>query len=978
MATPDKSQSTTKGIKTSKVVAPKHTQTKTMEGVKLAEQEQNFYGELFQNCDIEGSGKVTGSKASDLFRLSGLSQDVLLQISELCGAKRLGHFGRSQFYIALKLIAAVQCGLPAKLDSLNSGMEITLPKFHRANGHDKWKSQQSPTGCSAVITGDSEAAPISDNVCPVTNNSNATPTICRTAAPPALSQPTGQLPPPPATKKSHTRNLSGQYRSLQSDNPPQYSQQSRDESPHDSKSPPFSPKQSPPTSPNRMKLGNIGKQQTAPASVNTSLISNSSNDRTATNINAAASVGQVTPVVPAGYPTLPSQPTASATTTPGGSAAGAIVTGVSVVPGSGVAGPVPGLIQPPVPLSASTYSNSVHDVAGWASFEDEESKGLLDTAATKSSWENLESQCVDSSSISSEAESVDDVWTISKEQREYYVKQFKTMQSELNGVILGSIAKEFFEKSKLPVHELSKIWQLSDLNRDGALSLDEFCIAMHLVVLRRNEIELPDHLPVSLMPYSTLTNGKNEPFAADLPPGSTLKRSSPTSPPSSQWTRTSFPVESPTSSGLSSPTPKPVNFEFSKPVATDPDSKIVHPVALRMSPDGHPIPPEIIDRNNWTAAATAADLSAGYCNTVQQVVCGDQHDASSVAVSPTSKPPQRMSYGVEPSSLNDLSAAIPTDHSSPMSPKLALPSINASLHGRPRPVPTKKTAPVAGPGHLQPPPAPVTGNGDVITNSSGPEKGPAGTMATVNTTAAQTTVQATTTLETPVSPGAQIGPPRLPPRPNHQSHGRSVSVDLKLKSDVGASVLLPPPAVPPRISPKDVPKKSEHLLPGFSGMQAEKIFRFTDFTTGELDSNESPNVEDSASNVSHIELLAPMVEKHRRCASLDLRQTGGLPPIVSHGDTDVVESSVSSTAKVLPEDTKSEEDETNNDRQKSMYYGRQPSRDKREMQLAINTHKERNGMLERVNSELNQELQEVMEQRIALEIQLEHLRPYHS
>ena len=51
-----------------------------MEGVKLAEQEQTYYGELFQNCDIEGSGKVTGSKASDLFRLSGLSQDVLLQV----------------------------------------------------------------------------------------------------------------------------------------------------------------------------------------------------------------------------------------------------------------------------------------------------------------------------------------------------------------------------------------------------------------------------------------------------------------------------------------------------------------------------------------------------------------------------------------------------------------------------------------------------------------------------------------------------------------------------------------------------------------------------------------------------------------------------------------------------------------------------------------------------------------------------------
>ena len=46
--------------------------------------------------------------------------------------------------------------------------------------------------------------------------------------------------------------------------------------------------------------------------------------------------------------------------------------------------------------------------------------------------------------------------------------------------------------------------QLSDVNRDGALSLDEFCTAMHLVVLRRNDIELPDTLPPMLQPYTPL------------------------------------------------------------------------------------------------------------------------------------------------------------------------------------------------------------------------------------------------------------------------------------------------------------------------------------------------------------------------------------------------------------------------------------------------------------------------------------------
>ena len=60
------------------------------------------------------------------------------------------------------------------------------------------------------------------------------------------------------------------------------------------------------------------------------------------------------------------------------------------------------------------------------------------------------------------------------------------------------------------------------------------------------------------------------------------------------------------------------------------------------------------------------------------------------------------------------------------------------------------------------------------------------------------------------------------------------------------------------------------------------------------------------------------------------------------------------------------------------FFDRQMSRDKRDIGMAIRTHKERNAMLTRLNSELNQELQEVMEQRIALEIQLEHLRPFSS
>jgi hypothetical protein len=70
-------------------------------------------------------------------------------------------------------------------------------------------------------------------------------------------------------------------------------------------------------------------------------------------------------------------------------------------------------------------------------------------------------------------------------------------------------AKEFFEKSSLPIAELRKIWQLSDVTMDGCLSLEEFLTAMHLVVLRRNNITLPDSLPTCLRPAFLKTKLEN-------------------------------------------------------------------------------------------------------------------------------------------------------------------------------------------------------------------------------------------------------------------------------------------------------------------------------------------------------------------------------------------------------------------------------------------------------------------------------------
>lgn len=115
---------------------------------------------------------------------------------------------------------------------------------------------------------------------------------------------------------------------------------------------------------------------------------------------------------------------------------------------------------------------------------------------------------------------IETIYQITPEQREYYTKQFRSVQIDPNGLVAGHIARVFFEKSRIPVEELRHIWQLCDVTRDGALSLGEFTAAMHLVVLRRNNIPLPSQLPQCLLntvvPTTTTTQQQQDPPEADL------------------------------------------------------------------------------------------------------------------------------------------------------------------------------------------------------------------------------------------------------------------------------------------------------------------------------------------------------------------------------------------------------------------------------------------------------------------------------
>ncbi|XP_053862951.1 ralBP1-associated Eps domain-containing protein 2 isoform X8 [Malaclemys terrapin pileata] len=327
----------------------------------LSDTEQQRYSELFSLCCSpapEGGSAPApaagGSKVGDLFRASQLPADTLHQITELCGAKRVGYFGPAQFYVALKLIAAAQSGLPVRIESIKS--ELPLPRFMALKNDIEMRY-----GNAAEIHGVKF-----------------------------------QLPHPTLEKNSFKRSDEGDKK-------------------QETKSPPMSPMCSPPASPSNYQR------------------------------------------IPLSY---------------------------------GYGKSRSGLEQP----HGVSYEarHSTHQQDGPATGNYGSKSALVHSSLSRSL--SVEREPQDSSNYP------DDPWRITEEQREYYINQFKSLQPDLNSFISGSVAKNFFTKSKLPIPELSHIWELSDVDCDGALTLPEFCAAFHLIVARKNGYPLPDTLPETLLP----------------------------------------------------------------------------------------------------------------------------------------------------------------------------------------------------------------------------------------------------------------------------------------------------------------------------------------------------------------------------------------------------------------------------------------------------------------------------------------------
>lgn len=67
---------------------------------------------------------------------------------------------------------------------------------------------------------------------------------------------------------------------------------------------------------------------------------------------------------------------------------------------------------------------------------------------------------------------------IAPEDQARFNNVFKSLGPDANGILGGKRARQVLTKSKLPTAALCRIWEVSDIDQDGGLSLHEFSVVI--------------------------------------------------------------------------------------------------------------------------------------------------------------------------------------------------------------------------------------------------------------------------------------------------------------------------------------------------------------------------------------------------------------------------------------------------------------------------------------------------------------------
>ncbi|XP_061634897.1 epidermal growth factor receptor substrate 15 isoform X4 [Phyllopteryx taeniolatus] len=115
-------------------------------------------------------------------------------------------------------------------------------------------------------------------------------------------------------------------------------------------------------------------------------------------------------------------------------------------------------------------------------------------------------------------------WVVKPEEKLKFDSIFDSL-GPVGGMLTGDKVKPVLLNSKLPVDILGRVWELSDIDRDGMLDKDEFSVAMYLVYRALEGETVPVSLPPPLVPPSKRKKASVPPVMPLLPSPPSVKDS---------------------------------------------------------------------------------------------------------------------------------------------------------------------------------------------------------------------------------------------------------------------------------------------------------------------------------------------------------------------------------------------------------------------------------------------------------------------
>uniref|UniRef100_A0A915CXZ7 Intersectin-1 n=1 Tax=Ditylenchus dipsaci TaxID=166011 RepID=A0A915CXZ7_9BILA len=92
-------------------------------------------------------------------------------------------------------------------------------------------------------------------------------------------------------------------------------------------------------------------------------------------------------------------------------------------------------------------------------------------------------------------------WSIPQQLKLRFCQHFNQLDRNRVGLLTGAQARGVLGESQLPTNLLAQIWTMSDVNKDGCLSIEEFCVAMFLIEMLKAGYALPTSLPPELSSF---------------------------------------------------------------------------------------------------------------------------------------------------------------------------------------------------------------------------------------------------------------------------------------------------------------------------------------------------------------------------------------------------------------------------------------------------------------------------------------------